>query len=302
MSDIDNAVDINIESGSYSAQIRRMGAGLNFLRYRGRDLVDPFIPATKPENYRGDILAPWPNRIEDGEYKVDGDLFVIPINEPDRGTALHGLVNCFEWDVIDKSDSFVLLKGILRSSTSYPTDLEFLAKYSLSDQGLSLTISAVNVGAKRAPYGVSIHPYLVPTPDSRVDEWSLKMNSSEVLEVDMVRLLPIGLRKVEELDFDFRSGRVIGNQFIDHAFKVDKGSELTLTVEAKNGDAVEMTFSPNCEWIQIHTADRKGGPDSRICLAVEPMTCPPNAFRNPDQPIWLSPGDSTFTTWTIKGK
>jgi len=294
--------EIRIESGDYSAEIRSMGAGLSALKYRGRDLVDPFIPATKPENYRGDILAPWPNRIEDGEYQVDGYLYVIPINEPNRGTALHGLVNYLEWDVIEKKESSVLLKAILRESISYPTDLEFSARYSLSDQGLSLTISAVNIGAKRAPYGVSIHPYLISTPHSRVDEWSLKMNSSEVLDGDMKRLLPIGLRKVEELDFDFRSGRIIGNQFIDHAFKVDKGSELTITVAADNGDGVEMTFSPNCEWIQIHTADRKGGPDSRICLAVEPMTCPPNAFRNPDEPIWLSSGDSTSTTWTIKGK
>lgn len=294
--------EIRIESGDYSAEIRTMGAGLSALRYMGRDLVDPFIPAPKPENYRGDVLAPWPNRIEDGQYEVDGNLYVIPINEPDRGTALHGLVNCLEWDVIEKTEHSLLLKAILKESTSYPTNLEFSASYLLSDQGLTIEISATNIGAKKAPYGVSIHPYLIATPDSRVDDWSLKMSASEVLDVDMKRLLPIGLRKVEELDFDFRTGRLIGDQFIDHAFKVDQGSELIVTVAAKNGDAVEMTFSPNCEWIQIHTADRNGGADSRICLAVEPMTCPPNAFRNADQPIWLSPGDSTSSRWKIEGK
>lgn len=66
--------EIRIESGDYSAEIRTMGAGLSALRYKGRDLVDPFIPALKPENYRGDVLAPWPNRIEDGQYEVDGNL------------------------------------------------------------------------------------------------------------------------------------------------------------------------------------------------------------------------------------
>ena len=294
--------EIRIESGDYSAEIRTMGAGLSALRYKGRDLVDPFIPAPKPENYRGDVLAPWPNRIEDGQYEVDGNLYVIPINEPNRGTALHGLVNCLEWDVIEKTEHSLLLKAMLKESTSYPTDLEFSVNYSLSSQGLAIEISATNIGRKKAPYGVSIHPYLIATPDSRVDDWSLTMSASEVLDVDMKRLLPIGLRKVEELDFDFRTGRLIGDQFIDHAFKVDQGSELIVTVVAKNGDAVEMTFSPNCEWIQIHTADRDGGADSRICLAVEPMTCPPNAFRNLDEPIWLSPGDSTSSRWKIEGK
>ena len=297
-----NGEQINIESEHYAAQIRTMGAGLNFLRFKGRDLVDPFIPTIKPENYRGDVLAPWPNRIEDGKYEVDGALYLIPINEPNRNNALHGLVNCCEWDVIEKTDNSVLLKATLKKSVSYPTDLDFSAKYSLSDQGLSITVSAQNTGKNRAPYGVSIHPYLIPTPNSRVDDWSLTMNSSEVLDVDEKRLLPIGLKKVEELDFDFRSSAIIGNRFIDHAFKVDKESERIITVVAKNGDAVEMTFSSNCEWIQIHTADRNGGTDSRICLAVEPMTCPPNAFRNLDSNIWLVPGSSTSSTWKIKGK
>lgn len=302
MSGVNLSSEVDLKFGDYLAQVRTMGAGLSALKYKGRDLVDPFIPAIKPENYRGDILAPWPNRIEDGEYTVDGELYVIPINEPNRGTALHGLVNCFEWDVIEKTDSSVLLKATLRNSVSYPTDLEFMASYSLSAEGLLIAISAKNIGVKKSPYGVSIHPYLIATPNSRVDDWSLKMNSSEVLEVDLKRLLPIGLRKVEELDFDFRAGRIIGNQFIDHAFKVDKGSELIVTVAAENGDVVEMTFSANCDWIQIHTADRDGGADSRICLAVEPMTCPPNAFRNTNEPIWLSPGDSTSSTWIIRGK
>jgi aldose 1-epimerase len=294
--------DVLISSGPYQASIRTQGAGLNSLSFNGRDLVDPFIPAINPENYRGDVLAPWPNRIEDGEYKVDGVLYEIPINEPTRRTALHGLVNVLEWEVSETVKDSVTLKVLLENSESYPTDLEFSVQYSLSNQGLSITISAVNVGEKRAPYGVSIHPYLIPTADSRVDEWTLTMSASHVLEVDLERLLPIALRKVEDLDFDFRAGRVIGPQFIDHAFKVDAGSELIVSVAATNGDAVEMTYTPDCEWIQIHTADRSGGADSRICLAVEPMTCPPNAFRHPDQSIWLTPGDSTSTTWKIKGK
>lgn len=294
--------DVSIAAGPYTASVRTRGAGLNSLAFNGRDLVDPYIPALKPENYRGDVLAPWPNRIEDGEYTVDGVLYEIPINEPNRKTALHGLVFDLEWEVIDQSQSSVTLKVLLENSDSYPTDLELTTRYSLSDQGLSITISALNVGAKRAPYGVSIHPYLIPTSNSRVDEWTLTMNASQVLEVDLERLLPIALRSVEDLNFDFRGGRVIGNQFIDHAFKVAAGSELIVSLNADNGEAVEMTFTSDCDWIQIHTADRSGGVDSRICLAVEPMTCPPNAFRNADQTTWLKPGDSTSTTWKIKGK
>jgi aldose 1-epimerase len=300
--------NLSISAGPYAASVRTRGAGLNSLTFNGRDLVDPYIPAPNPENYRGDILAPWPNRIEDGEYTFDGVVYKIPINEPNRNTALHGLVFDLDWEVVDQSQSSVTLNVTLENSYYYPSDLELTTQYSVSDQGLSITISALNVGAKRAPYGVSIHPYLIPTSHSRVDEWKLKVNASQVLEVDLERLLPIGLRSVEDLNFDFRGGRVIGNQFIDHAFKVDLGSELIVSVAADNGDAVEMTFTSDCDWIQIHTADRRGGADSRICLAVEPMTCPPNAFRNPEAlrelngPLLLPRGGFTSSTWNIKGK
>jgi aldose 1-epimerase len=37
----------------------------------------------------------------------------------------------------------------------------------------------------------------------------------------------------------------------------------------------------------------------RRALAVEPMTCPPNAFRTGDGVIRLEPGDSATGVWTI---
>jgi len=294
--------EVNIAADKYRASIRTLGAGLNSLTFQGRDLVDPYISANPPMNYRGDVLAPWPNRIEDGLYEVDGIEYKVPINEPDRRTALHGLVNTLEWKVVEANPTSVLLEVHLKANISYPTELHLSAQYSLSDAGLAISISATNVGVKSAPYGVSIHPYLIPTSNSKVDEWTLSMNASHVLDVDLKRLLPIALRPVEELDFDFRAGKLVGTRFIDHAFKVDEGSDLIVTVSAPNGEEVAMTFTPDCEWIQIHTADRSGGEDSRICLAVEPMTCAPNAFRNSLGVAYLSQGETTSTTWKIQGK
>ena len=47
----------------------------------------------------------------------------------------------------------------------------------------------------------------------------------------------------------------------------------------------------------VFTGDR---PDvQRRGLAVEPMTCPPNAFRSGDDLIRLDPGASVTTTWGI---
>ena len=39
---------------------------------------------------------------------------------------------------------------------------------------------------------------------------------------------------------------------------------------------------------------------ARRSVAVEPMTCPPNAFRTGDALIRLEPGESTASTWGIE--
>jgi aldose 1-epimerase len=291
--------EIEIQSGDYKARVRTVGAGLNKLSFNGRDLVDPFQPSDT-RFFRGDVLAPWPNRIGDGRYEVAGKTYIAAINEIDRKTALHGLVFALDWKVTEQSESRATLEVDLPASDSYPTSLHFVTSYQLSEDGLEITITAENVGETSAPYGVSIHPYLIASAGSSVNEWSLMLPSSQVLEVDEVRLLPIALRECSELNFEFQKGSVIGSRFIDHAFKVDEGKTRAITVKVPDGDGVLMTFDETSKWIQIHTADREDGENSRICLAVEPMTCPPDAFRSGEDLIWLNPGERTISSWRIQ--
>lgn len=292
--------DIQLQFGDYSAIIRRHGAGLNSLRIKGRDLVELFELGS-PARYRGDLLAPWPNRIRDGKYSVDNKTYTVPINEISRQTSLHGLVNNLEWNVKEKSDKHVELYVELPESVAYPSSLLFTIRYELSDKGLGIEIQATNSGTNRAPYGVSIHPYLIADSSEKVDQWTLTMNSSEVLAVDEIRLLPTRLCDVSELDFDFQKGSIIGDRFIDHAFKVDKTKPRSISLLAQSGIGVKMIFDESSHWVQIHTADREGGSDARRCLAVEPMSCPPDAFNSNIDLIWLNPKESTESNWWISG-
>ena len=285
--------------GDYNAQVRSSGAGLNYLSYKGKNLIDVFRES-EPEMYRGDILAPWPNRIGDGEYTVSGYAYSVPINEPSRNTALHGLVNTLEWKLLERSEHMVLLEVDLPESEKYPTSLRLRSKYELSSEGIEIKISAINTGKQKAPYGVSIHPYLIANSSSQNNDWTLHMNSNEVLEVDLKRLLPIRLVNVDALDFDFRKGAVVGSRFIDHAFTVDRAQPRVIEIRGRDQSGVQMAFDETSKWIQIHTADRDGGDTSRTCLAVEPMTCPPDAFRTGTDLIWLESGDETSSSWSIK--
>jgi aldose 1-epimerase len=291
--------EIDIQFEEYSAQIRTSGAGLSALKYSGRDLIEPFQP-DDTRFYRGDLLAPWPNRIRDGKYEVSGKTYSIPINEVERGTALHGLVNQLTWKVTQQSADSVQLEVDLPASDSYPSSLHCVVGYQLSEEGLEISIAALNTGSSLAPYGVSIHPYLIANSDSKVDEWTLTLNCNEALEVDVKRLLPLSVKLCEQMNFDFRKGSVIGERFVDHAFKVDASKPRAISVKHADKSGVLMTFDETSHWIQIHTADRDGGMNSRRSLAVEPMTCPPDAFRSGEDVIWLEAGDVTKSWWKIQ--
>jgi aldose 1-epimerase len=143
----------NISFGHYRAQVREYGGGLNFLTFQGRDLVEPYSGVTLPERFKGDLLAPWPNRIRDGRYQIDGSIYHLELNEENRRTALHGLVNTGKWEKQEQSESEISLSFNLKSSAGYPSELIFTITYSLSDAGLKIGLTALNIGDMRAPYG-----------------------------------------------------------------------------------------------------------------------------------------------------
>lgn len=290
--------DIELIAGEYKAEIRLDGAGLNSLTLKGRNLVEPFLPL-QPEKFRGDVLAPFPNRIRDGKYAYEGVEYQLPLTEPARQNALHGFVNLRLWTLLSKSMTRAELTYELQESEFYPGTLKLQTIYEISEQGLLIEITVENIGEKTAPFGVSIHPYLIADPESKVDYWSLKMPSNKYFRVDDERLLPIEIETTPS-NLDFRYPRQIGNTFIDHAFLVDESlKETDIEILGPSGSGVGMSYSKNLNWIQIHTADRDGSADSRRSLAVEPMTCPPDAFNSGIDLIHLLPAQIEKSTWKI---
>jgi len=111
------------------------------------------------------------------------------------------------------------------------------------------------------------------------------------------RLIPTGAAPVGDAGFDFRSPERLGDIFIDHAFTDLSAFEVRVTTV--DGSGVAMTWDEACPWVQIHTADQPDPAISRLGLAVEPMTCPPDAFNSGVDLIVIEPGDSSSAGWTI---
>ena len=295
--------DTTIEFGQYTASIASVGASLRQLTHRGRDLVVPFELGGVRPAYRGATLAPWPNRIVDGEYDFLGDHFQLEISEPERHHALHGLVAWADFSVRSTTSSSVTLSTSIAPQTGYPHSVDVEVTYLVDEGGLHETVRGRNVGETAAPFGFGPHPYLVAGP-GRVDDWMLWLRADSVLAVDD-RLAPLALVPVDDPahgDFDYRRPRILGAKFIDHAFTDleftagHTGIELT----GADGRGVGMTWDERCRWVQIHTADSPAQDLDRLGLAVEPMTCPPDAFNSGIDLLVLEPRETTTASWTIR--
>src|SRR5205823_11016791 len=110
---------------------RRPGAVL-----RGeRPILDGYGAGEVCPSGRGQLLVPWPNRIEDGRYDFDGRSHQLPLNEPERRNAIHGLARWSHWSVVDQAKDRVMFEHVLYPQPGYPFTLELRAEYSLSEEG-----------------------------------------------------------------------------------------------------------------------------------------------------------------------
>src|SRR5262249_30664199 len=86
-----------IEAGDYRATVTELGAGLRRLRFGETCLVTGFDADDLPPHGAGQLLTPWPNRVDGGHYVFDGEHQQLALSEPARGNAIHGLTRWAPW-------------------------------------------------------------------------------------------------------------------------------------------------------------------------------------------------------------
>lgn len=277
--------EITLAAGPYTATVLTVGAALGSLTHHGADLVlrspvDEFSDA-----FLGKVLLPWPNRVAGGRYSWNGGVHQLPVNDVPNDAALHGLVAWTEWEVTDVQADAVTLSTFIAPRPGYEWPLEAMAIYRLDPHhGLTVGIEAVNVGRETAPYGVSVHPY-VRLGDQGVDGLELALPAARVYATD-AHLTPVASVLVAGTALDFRAPRPIGAGVLDHAFTgLPEGTWMIAVTDPASGRGVAITGDVG--YAQVYTADALG----RAALAVEPMSCAPDAFNSGDGLIALAPGE-----------
>ncbi len=290
-----------IAAGGFQAVITELGAGLRSLTLDGRPLVVDFPEDQPPLGGAGLPLLPWPNRVEDGRYTFDGEDRQLALSEPKTGNAIHGFSRSFPWRVLAHDDAAIRLGLRLFPQLGYPHVLDLSIRYALGVAGLEVEVSAENVGAGDAPYGFGAHPYLSLGVLCALDDALLTLPATRWIAVNE-RKVPTGRHDVEGTEYDFRTARPIGGTELDTAFTgLERGADgrVRVTLAGPDGTGVELWAGEGIEWIQLYTGDTLPEGHRRQGLAVEPMTCPPNAFRTGEDVIRLAPGDRAVHHWGI---
>ena len=290
---------VELVHGPHRAVVVEVGGGLRTYDVDGVAVVDGFDEREMITAARGQVLAPWPNRLHGGRYTWDGTEHEVPLDEPAQGNALHGLVRFRAWRVAERSDSAVTMALRLHPSPPYPFCLDLTARYALTDEGLEVEHTATNVGTSAAPYALGTHPYV--TVGGLVDDARLTLPAASWLPTDEHQV-PTGTEPVDGTAYDFRTARPVGPLEVDYAFgdlQRDADGRSRLVLEGER--TVEVWVDEGFGWLEVFTGDIVPEPERRRRgLGVEPMTAPPNAFVTGEGVQRLEPGDSTSARWGLR--
>jgi aldose 1-epimerase len=287
-----------ISLGDQRATIVEVGGGIRAYSVAGRPVLEPYAPTAMCDGGHGAVLIPWPGRLGDGRYRFDGVEHQLAISEPASRTAIHGLLRWRAWRALERAPERVVMGIRLHPLSGYPFRLDVRVEYALDRDGLTVTSTASNAGEVACPYGCGQHPYLSPAAGT-IDDCRLELPAATRI-LDCSRQLPRGREPVAGGPFDFRSARVIGAAKLDTGFTDldrDATGRTVVRLEASDGSRSELWVEEGYGFVQIYSGDGLAPGRRRRGLAVEPMSCPANAFQSGDGLVRLEPGGSFSARW-----
>lgn len=240
------------------------------------------------KGYKSCILLPYPNRIKLGTYTFEGSTFRLPTN--DAPNSLHGLLLYKPFEVIHASadENGAQLNVRYRyekDHEGYPFNFDTEIHLTFNHLGLTKNTIVTNTSEGNIPIGDGWHMYF--QGESLLDNCTLHFAGEKILVADAA-LIPTGVTK----DFtEFNQPTFIGTKVFDDCFIISQNqpiAEVVFTDPAidLSVTAWQETGNRKYNYLQIYTSvDRKS-------IAIEPMTCQPDAFNNKEGLIVLTPNET----------
>jgi aldose 1-epimerase len=300
---------IRLLHGDQEVVVTGVGASLRRYAAGGREILAGYAEDEVAPSGRGQVLAPWPNRLADGEYRWEGVAARAALDEPAHHNAIHGLVRWLTWRVTARQDAAVTLACPLAPQPAYPFSLGLVVRYELGAGGLSVEVEARCEGTAPIPFGIGFHPYLAPA-HGHLDGTLLRLPGARRVRLDD-RGLPSGEANVAGTDRDFRQPRPLGDLELDDCFTAleaeteagpwpeDAWTAAVMAADGNPAHATTVWADRSFPYLMCFTADTLAGLARRASVALEPMTCPPNALRTGKAVVKLEPGAIWRGTWGI---
>ncbi len=291
--------------GDQRAVVVEVGGGLRSYVVSGHELLDGYEAEERCTSARGQSLIPWPNRLRDGRYAFEGEEHQLPLTEPAKHNAIHGLVRWANWSAPSREEHRVSMRHLLHPQSGWPFALSLEIEYCLSSDGLTVQTRASNVGSGACPYGAGAHPYLTLGTD-KIDPLRLRAPGQRYMISDE-RGIPTGSEPVAGTEFDFLTARELGDTQLDTGYSdlrrdEDGRARVRLTTVGGHRRAT-LWLDEGYPYLMLFTGDSLPEPTRRWGgLGIEPMTCAPNALQSGDGLQILEPGGSFATAWGIAPK
>lgn len=256
---------------------------------------------------KGQIVAPYANRIAKGRFTLDGMEYVLEVNNgPNNlhsGSANLGQKN---WNVIFQTENSVVLNCEHKDGEGgFPGNIGVTVAYLLEKN--RLTISYTMVSDRKSVVNPTNHSYFNLKGDgSPILDHTVQIMADKVVLVDDT-LIPTEVASVTGTDFDFTSPHTVGERrdgMYDHCFvfssvrkaKVEAaGLRLVVDTDRPAMQLYTGQFNPqcNCLW-------EKSGPFCALALETSEY---PDAVNRKDYPcVVLEPGQvfKSRTSYTVE--
>jgi aldose 1-epimerase len=287
--------------------------GCNCLGYRVSSL-EVIAGPVGPDEWRAHpfstgipILFPWPGRIADARFEFAGRAYRVPVNEPARGHALHGLTWNRPFRVTRQAPYFVRaeidsrIDAELGRHWPWPFTLEL--DYEVGG-GLRIRATVRNTGDAPMPFGFGAHPYFHLPLGASGERGAMRLELAAESRWPLdARLIPTGGPERLAGKFALRGGRALGAETYDDAFHMEGAGDASRPrarlIDPALKLAIELRADPAFrEFVVYAPADRR-------VIAVEPYTCGPDAFNLAARGIdsgarTLEPGESFAAGFEIK--
>jgi aldose 1-epimerase len=291
--------EVRLSAGAAELSVNLRGGGLRRLAVGDWEMLDSYPAGTVVGGWPGAVLLPWPNRLRNGRWTWQGRDLQVPVASPEAPHAIHGLVGWQPWTVVSSAADSATVGTVIEPHTGYPFRLAAAVDYTLTADGLTVTARVRNVGTGSAPFGAGFHPYFSvgATTDGGIAEAEVRLPVRTALVLDG------GLPTGERTPFDGAVGR-LGDRALDDALTDlvrDDDGWARVALRGPAGE-LELAVDETWGWLQAYTGDTLPSGRRRRTVAVEPMTCPPNALADGDDLIVLEPGAEWSGTWTLAWK